>query len=284
VERDPLASPAPDSRAAEVFLRHFGISSAPPSVELLSRVAGAFGRIPYENLTKILKQEREGRSARARRHAEEVVLEHTRLGTGGTCFSLTATLLHVLRALGFDAEPILANRPYGENTHSAVLVQVDGRPCLLDPGYLIVQPIALDPGDCRERRVVTEFNELVLTSHEGGSRLDLSTVQGGSRSYRLTFKTDPADREEFLGAWDASFDWDMMRYPLLTRVVDGRQLYLQDHRFQTRDRDGVERRVVDPGDLTREIASGFGVDASVAARALAALNRRGEGDGRAARS
>jgi arylamine N-acetyltransferase len=283
VERDPLAVPAPDSRAAGAFLHHFGIDAGPPSADLLSRVARAFARLPYENLSKILKQEREGRCARARRHAEEVIVEHTSMGTGGTCFSLTATLLHVLRAIGFRAEPILADRRYGENTHSALVVWVDGRPCLLDPGYLIVDPIALDDGGDGERRIATEFNELVLTPREGGSRLDLETLQQGSRSYRLTFKTDPADRDEFLRAWDASFDWDMMRYPLLTRVVDGRQLYLQARRFQTRNRDGVERRDVDPSDLAREIATEFGLDASVAARALAVLDRRGEGDARAPR-
>ena len=278
--QDPLVPPPRDAEAARLFLGHFGLRRDTPPAELLERVARAFSSIPYENLTKIIKRARAGTVESARRGPREVVSEHIARGTGGTCFSLTACLLHILRALGWRAEPILADRKYGSDTHCALLVWVDGEPRLLDPGYLIVKPLPLSPG--QELRLPNRFNELVLRPGHGGEKLDLYTMQQGNETYRLTFKTSPADAGTFLKAWDASFDWDMMRYPLLTRVAGDRQLYLQERRFQVRALDGVERSEVGPGELTARIVEEFGIEASVVARALETLKRKGEAHGSAA--
>jgi arylamine N-acetyltransferase len=275
MDANPLAPPAPDSAALRLFLEHFRLQArgSPPEA-LLEGVAGAFSRIPYENLTKILKFAEAGAAERARRGPLEVVSDHARLGAGGTCFSLTAALLHVLRALGFEAEPILADRRYGPDTHCALIVQLGGAPHLIDPGFLIVRPIALE--GAAEARIASSFNELLLVPRDGGERLDLHTVQHGSRTYRLSYRTAPVDAGEFLNAWDRSFEWEMMRYPVLTRVIDGRQLYIQDRRVQLRTQEGAVRREVDVDELLRRIALDFGIDGTLAARALEVLVRQGE--------
>src|SRR5262249_53625221 len=229
---------------------------------------------PYENLTKIIKQHHTGTIAEARRAPGEVLADHLRLGTGGTCFSLTATLLHLVRALGWQAELILADRRYGPDTHCALVVWIGGQPHLLDPGYLIVRPIPLPTQG--ELRLPTEFNEVVLTARDGGARVDLHTLQKGHKTYRLTFKAEPVAAAEFLRAWDASFDWDMMHYPVLTRVAGGRQIYLQENRLQVRGRETVGRTELDPTLLPQTIAREFGIEPSVAAQALDILLRTGE--------
>ena len=43
----------------------------------------------------------------------EVLADHEQCGAGGTCFSLTAAFLHLVRSLGWKAEPLLADRRYG---------------------------------------------------------------------------------------------------------------------------------------------------------------------------
>jgi len=73
----------------------------------------------------------------------------------------------------------------------------------------------------------------------------------------------------------------MMRYPLLTRVTDDRQIYLQDHRLLVRSLEGVERRELAPDELPGRIGAEFGVDPEIAAKALAILKRKGESHGRA---
>src|SRR5204863_234100 len=67
---------------------------------------------------KIIKDAEAGGVEEARRTPAEVLADHHALGAGGTCFALTATMLHLVRALGFPAEPILADRRYGADTHS----------------------------------------------------------------------------------------------------------------------------------------------------------------------
>lgn len=224
MEDHPLAPPEPGSPALGLFLDHFGLREAARGPRTIEEVARAFARIPYENLTKVLKRARAGSAEEARRWPREVISDHVALGAGGTCFSLTAALLHVLRALGWKAEPLLADRPYGRNTHCAVLVWEEGAPRLLDPGFLICRPIAV--GSPEPMEVETAFNRVALSPRDGGERLDLDTVQEGKRVHRISFKLAPADPGEFLRAWDDSFGWEMMRSPLLTRVRGGSQVYL----------------------------------------------------------
>ncbi len=267
---NPLDPPPADSGVLRLFLNHFAVPRSPAPLDLLEAVSRAFAQIPYENLTKIIKHAREGVPERARRGPEEVIVDHRDIGAGGTCFSLTAALLHVVRALGFDAQPILADRKYGDDTHCALLVWLDGRPHLLDPGFLLVRPIDIALG---EQHVATSFNEVLLVPDASGEKLELHTVQRGNRTYRLTFKTRPADAGEFLRAWDASFDWEMMRYPLLTRVAGARQLYLQDRRFQVRDLERVTRAEISAEEVIRRARDDFGIRPEVARRALEILAR-----------
>jgi arylamine N-acetyltransferase len=274
---DPLALPGPDATVLATFLDAYHIDASASTFEVLGQVAAAFSRLPYENLTKIIKHASAGSLAEARRPPAEVIADHVRLGTGGTCFALTSTLLHLVRALGHRAEPILADRRYGADTHCALLVWLDGRPHLLDPGYLIVRPLPLP--ELGELRVPTAFNEVLLAARDGGKRIDLSTRQQGQQTYRLTFKAEPADVGTFLRAWDASFAWDMMRYPVLSRVVADRQLYVQQNRLQVRSPASVERTELDPDELASTIARAFGIAPAVAARALEILRRKGEGHG-----
>ena len=267
---NPLAEPA-DRAVLEAFLAHFGIPRDLPPRELLRRTIAAFARLPYENLTKIIKHDACGSAEPSRRAPLEVVTDHRSWGAGGTCFSLTATLVHLVRALGWRAEPLLADRRYGPDTHSALVVWLDERPHLVDPGYLIVDPIPLDVP--ATQRIATSFNQLVLTPRDGGERLELSTVQNGSATYRLTFRTQPVDAGQFLRAWDASFAWDMMQYPVLTRADQSGQTYLQGRRLQHRTQAGVERQELSDDELITRIAAEFGIAREVARRALTVLSR-----------
>jgi len=274
MQKNPLANPGQNSAALRDFTRHFRLERREQKELLVENVAAAFASLPYENLTKILKHDQEG--GVARRGPQEVIHDHIRLGSGGTCFSLTAALLHILRGLGLRAEPILADRHYGENTHCALLVWLHEKPHLLDPGYLILKPLALPGTEDIEQVVPTDFNELILRHREQGSKIELHTRQQGALSHRLTFKPEPAEESEFLEAWNASFGWEMMRYPLLTRVCEGDQLYLQGARFQRRSREEVARSELSAAE---DIARHFGLEEGLVKKALAAFSRHGERHG-----
>lgn len=275
----PLADPA-DRQLLDAFCQYFELAPCSPTaersvanpVETLPAIAAAFAEIPYENLTKIIKQSEAGASDRSRRGPYEVLRDHFLWGTGGTCFSLTATLLHLVRSLGIRAEPILADRRYGADTHCAMLVWIDMVPCLLDPGYLIVHPIPLTFR--QPLRLPTSFNELELRPDPVGERIELRTWFANQSAYRLTYKTAPVDAAQFLRAWDASFGWEMMSYPVLTAVRGDCQNYLQGNRLQRRARTKVIRQELAGQDLLASIVQQFQIDARVAQRALQILNAR----------
>jgi hypothetical protein len=157
-----------------------------------------------------------------------------------------------------------------------MLVWLHGKPHLLDPGYLIVRPLLLPTHG--EILVPTSFNRLILTSEKHGTRIALATAQDNQTTYRLTFKTTPVDAGEFLRAWDVSFDADMMRYLVLSRVVGGEQIYFQKRHLLTR---GVETRRIEiaPDQLIAEIARQFHIAPAVIAKALDALKRKGKPHG-----
>ena len=270
---NPLALPR-DRRLLEFFCRQYGLRPGEDRLHTLGALARSFSRLPYENLTKIIRSSRNGKGPAARRLPGQVLTDHRDLGTGGTCFSLTATLLHLVRSLGFEAQPILADRHYGSDTHSALLVRIRGRPHLLDPGYLVVEPIPLE--ESRDVEVETPFNRLELSPVSPG-RVRLYTRQQGNRSHRLTFKTSPADPGQFLKAWDESFSWEMMTHPLLTRVQGDRQIYLNGRRLQIRTHTDVFRKELDRAELHRQIAAAFGIAVPVVRTALAILDDASRG-------
>ena len=272
MKADPLAPPPPRSPITEAFLRRTGLKRPKePTADFLERLARAFARLPYENLTKILKLTSEGNPERARRDPPEVLADHFRYGAGGTCFSLTALLLHLVRSCGYEAHPVLADRHYGPDTHCALIVNLEDKPHLLDPGYLLFKPVPVRTDTVTE--VDTDFNRVLLLP-EGSDRLTLATKQNSVETKRLTFKLPGADPETFMRAWHASFFWDMMRYPILTCLRDGKQIYLRKIYYQERDKGGVRRVNLTGEKLLEEIATRFGIDPSLAAKALTVIVRK----------
>lgn len=270
---EPLAAPA-DLELLSRFLGHFQLDPRTEPRRLLAEVSAAFSRVPYENLSKIIKFQQSGNVSAARQCPDEILIGHFRWGTGGTCFSLTAAMLYLVRSLGFRADPILADRSYGSNTHCALVVWIDDRPHLLDPGFLIVDPIPIALAS--EQRVTTAFNAVVLAAQQDSAKIDLFTCDKTSRRHRVTFKTDPVDSGEFLRAWDESFAWDMMHYPVLTRVVDQQQVYVRGLYQQIRRDNAVIRQQIAPDELARSITSQFGIHPQIVQEALAILQGAGD--------
>ena len=142
-------------------------------------------------------------------------------------------------------------------------------------GYNTLGAIDIPLSVLDEQRIQTSFHQLHLVPHHETDTLDLHTVMEHRQTLRVTFKTRPVDRGEFLRFWDSSFDWPMMRYPLVTQVIDGRQVYLRGNFLQSRSRERVERSEMSPDELSSRISTTFGIDAGLAARALALLRARG---------
>lgn len=255
------------------FLHRHQIDATLPPQQILKCIATAFAQLPYENLSKIVRAHQTDDMEQSRRLPSDVLSDFYKHGAGGTCFSLTWTMLHLLKALGFKAELILADRRYGPNTHSALLVWLDNSPHLLDPGYLLVDAI---PVMNQESLVIpTSFQNVHIKPAELHDQWQLLTEYDNKTTYRLTYKTRPVDTSQFLKAWDESFQFEMMQYPVLSRIVHGQQYYLQKQRLMIRGKGGTTNMEMAATEMPGMIQRYFGIDPELAKQALEQLKRRG---------
>jgi arylamine N-acetyltransferase len=216
----------------EKFLTKCNIDRSIGKILLVDKIAAAFSSIPYENLTKIIKTDAMVNPVSSMRHPDELIGDYLRWGTGGTCFSLTAAIIAVYNALGIETHPVLADRHYGPDTHCGlIIVRADGL-LLLDPGYLLFVPTLLP----REKSVSvnTGYNTIELVPLDNGEKMEFYTVVKGNRKLRLVYKIKPVDAIVFAKAWEHSFLWEMMTYPVLTRVSAGQHMYLQGDKLAIR--------------------------------------------------
>jgi len=256
---------------ADLFCDLYQVSRQEEGFYLLRDILKGFSHFPFENLSKIIKLQRSGPHIRL---PVEVMEDHKEMGLGGTCFSLTSALSHLVHGLGWKAEYILADRRYGQNTHCALIIWIENKPHLLDPGFLIVRPIPLPSRS--EREIETGFNRLILAPEQNRGRISLHTVRQNKRVYRLTYKTSPVDAGEFCKAWDSSFHWEMMKYPLLTRTIASKQIYLKGSRIQISSADAMEKQNIRPAELTDKIAAEFRIHPALVVRAVSILRDRGD--------
>lgn len=236
---------------------------------LLGYTLEAFSRIPYENLSKIVRHA-ESCNSRAKESPAELIHGYIEHGTGGTCFPLTKTLVHVVRSLGYEAYPILADRRYGTDTHCAVIARLTSNDWeLLDPGYLIHTPCRLP--DTYQLRYELPFSAIELRPEGTPSRVALYTHSLNESGvlhprYRLTYKIHPVSDTECDAAWDRSFDWEMMRYPIISCTVGASQLYLQKNSLLIRSRTEATRVTLRDEEILREVSSRFGISVEMLKR------------------
>jgi hypothetical protein len=256
------------------FAAHTGLSLGSDKKANLSALLTAFARIPYENLTKIIGVS-EANKAIAKQTPEQVIAGFISQGTGGTCFPLTLTLLRFVEALGFEALPILADRRYGTDTHCALICRIEpGSWHLIDPGYLITTPCKLPvSGSARYTLPITtlELRALPATDY-----VELSTAIGAASptaplKYRLSYKTTPVDDQTFHTAWDRSFDWEMMTYPIISTVVGNTQVYIQKNNLIVRSITQSTKVTLDDATLIREVSAKLSLAEDVIRRALTYL-------------
>ena len=255
------------------FCRRYRIHPGDEPLAVIEQCAKAFSALPYENLTKIIKSDSVLSPNSALRFPEEVLADHLNWGTGGTCFSLTAALIAVFNELGFDAQPLLADRHYGTDTHCGLAVMHDKQVLLIDPGYLLFIPTPLPA--VTSSVIVLDYTTIELCPLKGGKRIELATVVRGSRKVRLTYKRSPVDAATFKRAWMDSFAWEMMTYPVLTRCIAGRHLYFRGTSALVRTSEKTERFELEPSEQLAFMRDTMGVAEDVALKARE-ITRHGE--------
>jgi len=212
----------------ERFWDRYALPQGTTDLRFLGQLAGAYSKLPYENVTKILKDTRSSSSHQKLRRTEEVLEDHLRWNTGGTCFSLCNALQDILRHCGFDAFIAMADMHYGTNIHCAVIVRLGSTKYLLDPGYLLHDPAPLPETHISHQ---TAMNT-VLIQNEGDETYSLSTNENGMQKWRYRLRARPVSQEEFERHWIHSFSLNSMEHLMLTRLNEAGRLYYRKDRIE----------------------------------------------------
>lgn len=235
-----------------------------PSRSLLEHTCSAFSALPWENLTKMLRKASSEPGPGRLRDPLTVMEDHISNGTGGTCFSLVATLGEILSSLGFDARPVMGDMRHGRDIHCALLARIGEDLLLLDPGYLVAEPVTL--GRAHAVSVGPSTLEYRTT---GDGRVEMGLLRDGSFDWRCTLRLDRLAPGVFEDRWLESFDSPGMNGLHLSRVSRGERLYAHDANLRIEGRAGG-RNLKMRDDWAGIVAGSFGVDRRLAESALEA--------------
>ena len=260
-----------DTGAAGLFFGHFDIASGDPDLDMLKAVVSSYAEVPYENVTKIIRKFNEPDPNLRLRGPEEVIKGFVESHTGGTCFSLTWCLGSILSDAGYKCYPAMADMKR-RNIHCALVVRVGARKYLVDPGYLLGDPVELT-GD--SVIIPTTFGKVELRPR-GAASYDLFTIAGGEKSWRYRLRTTPVSKSTFFRHWQASFSLPMMNSLQLTKLTDVGQLYLRDHHLRLRREDTKFTENI-RADLEQRIEAEFGIPGDITAEARGLIERMKEG-------
>ena len=219
-----LTNPGVYEKEALAFLERFDFSGTKPSLEHIAEVSRYFSRLPYENISKILKRNQVLGTNRLRL-PDEVTHDHFAWHLGGTCFSLTYFLCGIYTLLGYNAQPLICHLNWGENTHSAVVIQFAGSRYLVDPGYMIFRPFPLRKSNI-EARLSAETG-LSLRFDADKDEYAVYTYRKGQFVRRYRFNDTPISWDQFAIFWENSFNMPGMDDLTLTRVEGQEMIFVQ---------------------------------------------------------
>lgn len=180
----------------DAYLRRIGIEKpVRPDRETLDRLQRAHRlAITFENLDILLGR---GISLDPERIFDKLVTG----GRGGYCFEQNALYLDMLRAIGFEARPLLARvwlvaQETPPRTHTLNLVRLDGEQVIADVGFggSFVPPMRLADGE--EAHTPDGARHRLRTDPEHGWMLERDAGAGWGPQYSFTLeRVWPADLE-----------------------------------------------------------------------------------------
>jgi len=224
LERRPLLDPSGYENEILIFLDTFRFGGKKPSLNHVQAVAQYFSRLPYENISKILKRAKNS-AGQLFRLPDELLDDHYAWHAGGTCFSLTYLLMGIYRILGYESEALVCDLNWGAGNHSAVLLKFGNQDYLVDPGYMIFKPLPLIRDHVQSR--ISAETGISLRYDHVGDRYALYTFRKQQFIRRYAFLPKPVSLEQFASHWERSFQLPGMDDLMLTRVEGYEMTFIQ---------------------------------------------------------
>ena len=256
-------------RQVRQFMSYFALAEKRPDLVFLTEIIQRFTSFPYENISKIIKFNHNFDNETKIRLPEEIMEDHLDYNLGGTCFSLTYFLQVILFSNGFICYPVMADMRAGQNIHCCLIVDLKGKKYLVDPGYLLSQPMEINPSKPRLYR--TEHTGVELLFDEREQAFNLYTFHKNDIKWRYRFKDRPTPPDEFLQHWYASFTKNAMHGICLTKITDRGLVYV--HKYFMRETSFHGKRNVNiRQNYHAAIQEIFGIKRELVENALAAIS------------
>lgn len=267
-------------QAVALFEDRYGSLSRGCSLGDLVELLFRFANLPYENLSKIIAWNG-GATSPKLRCPLQVVEDHLNLGTGGTCFSLTECLRLLAKTMGFNCYPVMAHMRHGANIHCALRVEAAGNVFLVDPGYLVQQPLKLSthhfsvkkPERLGEPILVPAGQWEGVPPETPPGDFDLFTFEIEGPRWRYRFSDQPPSEAAFLTFWEQSFLQPAMCSLIATRRTEGGEFYyLHNHKLRQQQAEAKKTLNVRT-ELERSVKDAFGISPEITRQAAEIINR-----------
>lgn len=231
-------------------------------------------RIPYENLSKIVAFAETGHKEKALDFQSNWLQKAADKGLGGTCFSLTYYLHEQLKAQGHISHFLMGHKIKQKNIHCALLFTWEMRQYLLDPGYMIFAPLLLPQQGIATEQWISP-NTVRLEDGPGFWRLFSGNKE--QLKHRFDFPQEPVEETEFIQHWESSYAFEMMTYPVLNRVTNGVQYYLQKRNLLIRGNGESQMIRLSEEQWHSAVQNYFGVSDVLASAALGIILKKNKG-------
>jgi len=251
------------------FMKLFSLKSRHPDLYYLQAIIEKFTHLPYENISKIIKLSQNFNADTKIRLPEEIIEDYMRFHLGGTCFSLTFFLQSILTINGFTCYPVMGDMTAGRNIHCCLVVIINQKKYLVDPGYLLNRPMEIHPDKPRMYRA--EFTGVELRFDQPTEAYNLYTFDRNDFKWRYRFRDLPTPANQFLQHWHASFTKNSMHGICLTKVKDQGLIYVHKTFMRETTFEG-KRNFNIKKNYHQTIREVFGIGAEMVEHALSAID------------
>ena len=284
----------------------------PENMKKVVDLCNQISNITYENLTKIIRLEQTGSATGARKLDDSDQNDIDSWMGGGTCFSMTWHMYQALMDMGFKPRLVMGHKRKERNIHCALILpdpddsvvtpgqlfstnvtptSVPGSPLsslvsslssnsyLLDPGYLIFDPLQMplpQPFDTGEVFFPLSPNCVRLVRPTLESMELWTGGAGAPMKLRFEYPVEGVSVEEFKHHWNESFYREMMTYPVLNRLdrEKGIQYYYQKGNLVVRGSTGSKMTKIEPADRVQTLSDIFKLSPSIIEQALQILEKK----------
>jgi arylamine N-acetyltransferase len=204
------------------------------SLENLNTILAGIRKIPYENITKIFRLTLS--SKKRPRDFSLLLKENRELFRGGTCFSLSNTIIQLLRNNNISANAVIGKMERETFPHFFVIVDINNEKYIVDPGFMIHEPIRLTKN--KQMEFSTSITKYLL-KYNNEKYYELYSIKNNKKKFRYKFSLSPITDDEFKKYWIRSFDY--INKIVASQIVDGKHIFISSDYVQIRQRNSIEK-------------------------------------------